>query len=388
MRGAHHSSSCLPRCKIGTGRVTRHSQFQSPNIQTPNTTGLIFRMYAKKKSISFLCNAMNINMMYFKQLKSLLLIIVFSLSITSVVSETICAYCGEPISGKYVTTGGQSYHEICYRNHIQLRCDYCQEPIDGKYNIFEGKSYHPTCYTNHILPRCDICDQPLEGRYQTDFWGHAYHLEHARVLSECSTCGRLICEQITGGGHKLSDGRFLCTFCNETAVTDEYMIESSLRHVKRLFASEGLDGFPDNIPITLVDKPTLIRLSESYSGNTQGFTEQNIQTLNGKIISRQNHIYILSHLPLTMFQAVLAHELLHVYLFEHGLDLRSNIREGFCNLGSELVYQNSPSEFAQFRLANMQASQNPDYGAGYRKMSGILYKYGWSYLLENLGHIR
>ena len=32
----------------------------------------------------------------------------------------------------------------------------------------------------------------------------------------------------------------------------------------------------------------------------------------------------------------------------------------------------------------MQKSQDPDYGYGYRKMSKLLDKWGWAYLLETL----
>jgi hypothetical protein len=119
----------------------------------------------------------------------------------------------------------------------------------------------------------------------------------------------------------------------------------------------------------------------------QGFTDHNTKSRNGKIISSSSHIYILTNLPRTLFRAVLAHELLHVYLFQNDLDLRSDIREGFCNLGSELVYENDRSEFAKFRLANMKASLDPDYGVGYRKMSTLLYKKGWYQLLETLAII-
>ena len=89
-----------------------------------------------------------------------------------------------------------------------------------------------------------------------------------------------------------------------------------------------------------------------------------------------------------MFRAVLAHELLHVYLFERDLDLRSDIREGFCNLGSQLVYMDTPSAFSRYQLENMQKSPDPDYGAGYRKMSAHLVKRGWMDLLRDLPNLR
>ena len=299
-----------------------------------------------------------------------------------------CSYCNKTIEGNYLSVDGKSYHEDCYRDHVQPRCAHCEKVIDGKYALLNDEMYHPECYTNHILPRCAICDQPLQGKYYTDYWGNSFHESHSSELSECHTCGRLICDELTGGGYELSDGRYLCGICNETAVTGDFLLESSLSYVLRLLEANGIDNLPDDIPITLVDQRKLRQLSVSYSDAMHGFTDHNTQTRNVHVVSKESHIYILSHLPLTMFRAVLAHELLHVYLFERNLDLRSDIREGFCNLGSEMVYQDTPSEYAEFRLLNMTKSQDLDYGYGYRKMSGLLDQRGWRYLLETLDDIK
>jgi len=319
----------------------------------------------------------------------LISIILFLTLLTGIIlaGQPRCSYCNKLIKGNYLTVDGKAYHEACYRDHVQPRCAYCGELIEGKYAQQGNKMYHPQCYTDHILPKCDICGQPLQGTYYTDFWGNSFHPSHSSELPECNSCGRLICESLTGGGYTLSDGRHLCRICNETAVTDDFLLEASRSYVRRLLVSHGIDNLPDEIPITLVDRQELKRLSIYYSEAMHGFTDHNIQTLNGRVISKDSHIYILSHLPLIMFRAVLAHEMMHVYLFERNLDLRSDIREGFCNLGSELVYKDNPSEYADFRLLNMSQSQDPDYGIGYRKMSRLLDQRGWRYLLESLDEI-
>lgn len=320
--------------------------------------------------------------------KLAVLLLIFFTLVSLVSAQQKCDHCGEEITGKYVISDGKSYHEDCYENHIQPRCDYCKEPIDGKYNIIGDKRYHPECYLNHVIPKCDICDEPLDSRYYTDFWGNSFHATHSEQLPKCFSCGRLICVSLTDGGYTLNDGRHLCSLCYQTAVSDDFLLESSLNYVIKLFASNGIRGLPDDIPISLVDQDGLKKISKSYSDAMQGFTDQSAQSRNGQIISRKSHIYILSDLPLIMFRAVLAHELLHVYLFENDLDLRSDIREGFCNLGSELVYQDDNSEYSKFRLAQMMESQDPDYGVGYRKMSKHLYQKGWMYLLDILETIR
>ena len=304
------------------------------------------------------------------------------------VAQLKCGYCEKEITSSYLTSDGTSYHEDCYRDYVQPRCDYCKKLIHQNYNILDDKKYHPQCYTNHIVPKCDICRAPLEGKYIIDFWENSYHSSHNSELPSCHSCGRLICDELTMGGFELSDGRYVCSICNETAVTGDFLLESSLNYAKRLLAENGIDDFPEDIPISLVDANTLQELSDTYSDAMHGFTDHSMQTRNGRVISKDSHIYILSHLPLLMFKAVLAHELLHVYLFENDLDLRPDIREGFCNLGSAMVYQKSNSEYARFQLRNMAESQDPNYGVGYRKLSKELDRKGWSYLLETLDSIR
>ncbi|MBC8377132.1 MAG: protein DA1 [FCB group bacterium] len=316
-----------------------------------------------------------------------ILIILMLFVVTILGNEPKCSYCNKSIEGNYLTADGKSYHENCYRDHVQPRCAYCEKVIEGKYNLLDEKMYHNKCYIDHIVPRCDICGGPLQGTYLTDFWGNSFHERHSSELPECSTCGRWICDELTRGGFELGDGRFLCGICNETEVSGDFLLESSISYVRRLLESNGITNLPDDIPITLVDQQRLKQLASSYSDAMHGFTDHNTQTRNGRVVSKDSHIYILSHLPLTMFRAILAHELMHVYLFERDLDLRADIREGFCNLGAASVYKDTPSEYAKFRLLNMDKSQDPDYGYGYRKMSQLLERRGWRYLLETLKEI-
>lgn len=326
--------------------------------------------------------------MTFHHTKTLGIVFLMILLFAGALSQIKCDYCDKVISGQYIGSDGKAYHDNCYTDHIQPRCDYCEDVINGAYNILDNKQYHPDCYTNHVLPKCDICSQPLDGQYLSDFWGNEYHESHVDELEECSSCGRLICDRLTRGGYRLNDYRQICNLCNATAIIHEFDIQSSRNFVMMLLESEGILGVPRDVPITLVDAPSLKRLSKINSDAMQGFTDQQAQTINGRVVSRESHIYILSHLPKIVFQSVLAHELLHVYLFENNLRLRSDIREGFCNLGSELIYKSTNSEFSSFRLQNMQENQDPDYGVGYRKMSAILHKKGWRYILNNIDEIR
>ena len=66
------------------------------------------------------------------------------------------------------------------------------------------------------------------------------------------------------------------------------------------------------------------------------------------------------------------------------IDLKSDFREGFCNLGSSLIYENYSSKLSKYRLKNMNENTDPDYGIGFRKMKSMLDKIGWKRLLKKL----
>jgi hypothetical protein len=228
----------------------------------------------------------------------------------------------------------------------------------------------------------------VEDTYIKDFWGNFYHEYHTKKMPECDNCNRLICDPLTGGGYSVNSQRYICNICKPDVITKKFEIEPNLREVLVILNSVGIDNLPNRIPITLVDsKDELIRLSGNRLGNIQGYTNYEVSTLEGKIIDQDYHIYILSNLHRIVFNAVLAHELLHVYLFQHHLVLESDVREGFCNLGSNIVYDHYGSKLGEYRIISMDESSDPDYGGGFRKMKSILDQMGWGRLLRKLDRL-
>jgi hypothetical protein len=91
-------------------------------------------------------------------------------------------------------------------------------------------------------------------------------------------------------------------------------------------------------------------------------------------------------MPRLEFEAVLAHELLHVWLLEKDIQLSKKETEGLCNLGSALVYQADNSKLAERLLEKMESSSDRLYGKGFRKMKDKLQRLGWKglkKLIEN-----
>ena len=95
-------------------------------------------------------------------------------------------------------------------------------------------------------------------------------------------------------------------------------------------------------------------------------------------------IYILDRLPTIEFEAVLAHEYLHVWLYNNNINLPPAQREGFCNLASAYLYEQNGSKLSQIHLNSMNTNSDPNYGEGYRKMKILLEKKGWKSLLQTL----
>ena len=58
--------------------------------------------------------------------------------------------------------------------------------------------------------------------------------------------------------------------------------------------------------------------------------------------------------------------------------------EGFCNLGSSLIYNNDSTQFSRIHLQAMESEPDPIYGGGFRSMKSRLDKLGWNKFLKKL----
>ena len=305
----------------------------------------------------------------------------FSLSVLK------CKFCKKSIQSRYITQEKNAYHESCYKDHIQLRCDHCKKLIDGTYNLSNDKNYHEKCYSDFILEKCDVCFKPIEQLYVKDNYGNIYHNYHRSAMPLCESCNRIICTSITDGGVRINKGRNVCNLCWEYVINDKSKINRIYKDVRKVLTSIGINNIPEKIPIRLIDsKRNLQKLSKSFlPDGIQGYTKYDYQKIRDKKINEKFTIYILSNLHEINFRAVLAHELMHVYLFINNISLRKSLVEGFCNLGTEYVYRSYPnSKIGQLKLEAMAKDKDPEYGKGYRIMSSELKSIGWKNLISKL----
>ena len=233
---------------------------------------------------------------------------------------------------------------------------------------------------NIIEPvKCIICGEDIIGRYTIDSLNQAAHESHK--IAFCFSCGRIIVKNSI----ILSDGRQLCEFCQPSIVQTTKQIEWVDKKVREILAKVGIDNIPKNVPIEIVDSYQLMKIqgNKEIDVNQRGLAICNKITGNG-LTKTEHKVCILDHLPKIAFAGILAHELLHVWQNSKGITPPNDICEGFCDLGSYAVYSviNNPS--ALHFIEQLDKSDNPVYGDGYRKVKQYLDQNGWQALIAKI----
>lgn len=318
----------------------------------------------------------------------------------------VCQKCQIPIrSEKFVVEHGQPYHGECLSEALNLRCASCGELILGNYTEAMAKVWHPEhfvcthcksqfqdrkfiekdgkpycdqCNSELFLPRCSICQKPMSGKYLVNEWDDQFCAIHEYQFEKCSSCGRLVSPALTNGGVRYPDGRATCNICRKTAVDDLNVAWPAFNKVRRTLANFGIDIVKEQIPIHLVDKNTIMKLSTSYDReHTFGVTHKTIITQMGIQKGQQvNSISILHGLPWEHFTAVAAHEIGHAWLCLAGISIfMPRIEEGFCELISYLWLERLGTPTALVQMKRMEENKDMTYGDGFRMAFKSYQKY-------------
>jgi hypothetical protein len=301
----------------------------------------------------------------------------------------VCTHCNRVLEQTWITASGKNYHDECYKTFIQPKCSLCKQPISQQFTEHNGEKYHVQCYKKHILPKCSYCSKPLEGVHLKDSWGNLYCENHnGSKTPTCFSCNRVISARTSNGGVLLNDGRTLCSFCSKYAIVQLSQVAPHHRSARATLQKVGISGIPIDIKIQLVDRKQLARLTNGLSyhieGGMRGLTLSE-ETLVGKKRTGTSHtIYLLQHMATLELEGVLAHELIHVWLFENRIKLSSAETEGLCNLGNYLTYSNNPTPMAKHFLKTLEDDKDPIYGDGYRTMKARLDQLGWSDLISSI----
>ena len=82
-------------------------------------------------------------------------------------------------------------------------------------------------------------------------------------------------------------------------------------------------------------------------------------------------IKILYGLNIIEFEGVLAHEIIHAWVYKNNLKFDDMTLEGLWNLGSAIIYRQNGSYLSSLLLSSIENNSDPIYGDGYNKMKLI-----------------
>jgi len=278
--------------------------------------------------------------------------------------EKMCARCGDVIDGAHFRTDGKYYHPE------HFACFYCNRPIKGRYTEHKQHNYHNDCFTEQIALRCSLCNGVIEGEYLHDFWGNSYHRHHDSVAPSCDSCSRFISPELTGGGVRYDDGRYICAICHPNSITDIDDILVIVREVALHMKSFGMDVDYKGLQVHLVGREQMQDVAKEHSNSLRGFTDYTEDwRLFGKARNRKLNVYLLYGMPRMELISTIAHELAHIWQFNHGrFDNDQALCEGSCNYAAFLVLRNYSDEESKFFQSNLATDNDRVYGDGFRRV--------------------
>jgi hypothetical protein len=294
--------------------------------------------------------------------------------------EKKCAECGRVIEGGHFETGGSYYHPE------HFRCAHCGDPITGSYTEYKGSNYHTPCFKNSVALRCALCNRIIRGEYIQDFWGNAYHLFHQDDAPCCDSCSRFISPEVTGGGVRYDDGRYICGICHPTSVTDIDVIMSLIDEVASHLAYFGMKVDYKGLNVHLIGQEQMKNLAGEHSSGLRGFTDYSHDwRIFKRAGNRKLNVYFLYGMPRMELISTIAHELAHIFQFNNGRFKNDRpFAEGSCNYAAYLVLGNYPGGESSFFRTAMTQETDPIYGEGFRRVKRFAEEQGTDAWLKRL----
>lgn len=233
---------------------------------------------------------------------------------------------------------------------------------------------------------CDVCKKIFTSQFLIDEWGNKSHTSHdGEPIKHCDCCGRILSNNTSKGFQKVKDGRTICRICLSSAITNWNEGEQQKNRVLNLLKKYSFKNIPETFPLEVVDAYEMSSVSKSPLYSTRGLAQSGFSfSILGGRKSHSHKIFMLSHLPKEEFVGVLAHEILHLWINNNNVKLSDEETEGFCNLGSYLVFFKNNSQFSGIQLKRMEKDMNPAYGKAYRRMRAELLKFGWKNFLDKI----
>jgi hypothetical protein len=258
-----------------------------------------------------------------------------------------------------------------------LVCNYCRRVIEGPYIVFEGRNLHDSCYYNHYVTNCGICGAAISGQYLFNSWGDKVCAVHLGQYPTCEYCDRLVAFPLTGKGAHYPDGRDVCGWCESRAVTDQAGAEAVLDTVRQLLLGYGIQ-VDQELELVPIDKLKMLDVNSSIGKEAWGYTDfKKTSSFWGLYSTETIKVYVLSRMPRILLTGVLAHELMHVWLFAHApIDMDPTLCEGSCEYAAYLVLKDSSDPYAKFHRESQETATDLVYGGGFRSVKDYARRVG------------
>ena len=233
-------------------------------------------------------------------------------------------------------------------------------------------------------PKCVICGKEIQGEFVYDQWGNCACSLHE--IENCFSCHRIIGNYSTKSarsgkiGFKVENGRCVCGLCQETSVVNNKQIKNSDDFVMKLLGKVGFKIIKERISIRLISRQDM----EAVAPGAEGLCSTS-NANDARLTSSE--IFILSAMPKIKFESVLAHELLHWWIFYNGVEDGVSV-EGFCNIGEALVLNyyaaQKRDDLAIHLRTEANSSRNFDYGAMFVAQKAKLNRLGWKAYIDDI----
>jgi len=319
----------------------------------------------------------------------------------------VCFRCKKKITGSYVRAIGHNWHSKCFfcqeckkiinsDNFIIfkdnpwhpacLKCPGCGKSVRNEFIEKNNQAWHVKCYQKKFSPICAVCKKILPKRYLQDFWGNRYCPQH-KNYALCSSCSRVVCGNITGGGTRHPDGVVICNICSSSGISTSDKAYEIMDEMRLVLKKIGLNLFNAETPVRLVDRDELHQYSRHKNHDTHpllGLARWQIVKSGSRVVERNfQEILVQKQLPETHFRSIMIHELCHAWFFYNQYEgIPLYVEEGMCVLMEYLWLKSKKTKTAMFFLRNIQLCDDPIYGRGFQEALKSMKRLRMKYLLQ------
>ncbi len=216
---------------------------------------------------------------------------------------------------------------------------------------------------------CIICGKKIGlGKHYLDWAGNKACNRHTSdEMKMCVSCGRFCGPKSI----ELVKGEKLCPICQRNIVTEKQCAKMAA-WIKACYKRSPIG----NIEMVKLKSMSPEQMALASSGRTILGLAQGI--------GRDYTVFFYRHMSIVAFSDILAHELLHIWQYDHNINPDDLHCEGFCNLGSWFILRaiNNPESLARMRW--LEQSSDPIYGDGFRIMKHHFDHGGWNLAIDEL----